>query len=427
MERTDARYSLYVDILHEELVPAMGCTEPIAIAYAAATARKVLGCMPQRVEVVASSNIIKNVKSVVVPNTDNLRGIEAAAVAGIIGGVPEKILEVISELTDEHRVGIKDFLSGDNIIVKASNSGIIFDLIVKVFSEQDNVSVQISNYHTNIVNIEKNGEQLNNLLQCDEVAVQHKTDRSQMSIEDIIDFAETANLDDVKDVLEQQIRYNEAIASEGLKGNWGANVGSVILESWEKSDVKIKAKAWAAAGSDARMSGCDLPVVIVSGSGNQGLTASMPIVIYAKELNVDQEKLYRALLVSNLITIHQKTGIGRLSAYCGAVSAGTGAGAGIAWLNGAKYQEIALTIINSLAITSGIICDGAKPSCAGKIASSVDAGILGYEMAKNGQHFCGGDGIIHDCVEATIKNIGRLGSVGMRETDKEIIKMMLGE
>ena len=427
MDRSDKRYSAYLNILREELVPAMGCTEPIAIAYAAAVAKRVLGEMPDRVAIEASDNIIKNVKSVVVPNTGNLKGIKAAAVAGIVAGNADKILEVISEVCDEKRKEIQHFLDSKEVTVQEANSDLIFDIIVKVFTKDSCAAVRISHFHTNIVSITKNRETVKNTLPCDDVSQNEKTDRSFMTVKDIIDFAETVYISDVKEVLQRQIEYNSAIANEGIKGNWGANVGSVLLNTWGSDNIKARAKAYAAAGSDARMSGCELPVVIVSGSGNQGLTASVPVIEYAKELKADTDKLYRALVIANLVTIHQKTGIGRLSAYCGAVSAGVGAGAGITWICGGHYEEVAHTIVNALAMVSGIICDGAKPSCAGKIAAAVEAGILGYQMYKNGQQFYGGEGIILKGVENTIKNIGRLGSIGMRETDKEIIKMMLGD
>ena len=427
MNKSDNRYQAYINILHEELMPAMGCTEPIAIAYAGAMARKILGQVPDRVLVEASDNIIKNVKSVVVPNTGNLKGIEAAAIAGIIAGNADKVLQVISEVNDDERLQMADFIKNNEVKVIASTSGIIFDLIVNVYAGDSHASVQISHYHTNIVRIIKDGETTLYNHHCDDLNTKHKTDRTLMSVEGIVDFADSVDVKLVKDALNKQIEYNTAIANEGIKGNWGANVGSVLLNSWGENDIKVRAKAFAAAGSDARMSGCELPVMIVSGSGNQGLATSVPVIEYAKELKVDEDTMYRALLVSNLVTIHQKTSIGRLSAFCGAVSAGVGAGAGITYLYGGRYKEIAHTIVNALAIVSGIVCDGAKPSCAGKIASAVEAGILGYHMYKNGQQFYGGDGIVVKGVENTIKNIGRLGSIGMRETDKEIIRMMLGQ
>ncbi len=424
MNNTDL-HSAYINILHEELMPAMGCTEPIAIAYAAAMAKKVLDQLPDRIVIEASDNIIKNVKSVVVPNTGNLKGIQAAAVAGIIAGDSDKVLEVISVVNDDERAAMKEYLSSKDISVKASQSGLIFDITIHAYCGNSSATVQITHFHTNITRIVKNNEVLRMNSDCDEINMSANTDRSLMSVQGIIDYAESADLSKVKDVLQQQIDFNYTIAQEGIRNNWGANVGSVLLNTWG-NDIKNRARAFAAAGSDARMSGCELPVMIVSGSGNQGLTASVPVIEYAKELQVDKDTLYRALLIANLVTIHQKTGIGRLSAYCGAISAGVGAGAGIAWLKGGSYKEVAHTIVNALAIVSGIVCDGAKPSCAGKIASAVEAGILGYEMYNNGQQFYGGDGIVVKGVENTIKNIGRLGKIGMRETDQEIIKMMLG-
>jgi len=417
-------YQNYINILHEELIPAMGCTEPIAIAYAAAMARKVLGGIPKQVIIEASDNIIKNVKSVVVPNTGNLRGIKAAAAAGIIAGNPEKILEVISEVSDEEKKSIKEFLEETDITLEKTKGKDIFDIVVSVYDGENSAVVQIKHFHTNIVHVEKNGEALQLFQDCEEVSTSSLADRSIMTVEGILDFAENVELEKVSEVLQRQIDCNCNIAQEGLKNDWGANVGSTLLASWG-NDIKNRARAYAAAGSDARMSGCELPVMIVSGSGNQGITASVPVIEYAKEINASKEKLYRALLVSNLVTIHQKTGIGHLSAYCGAISAGVSAGAGIAWLCGGGYAEVAHTIVNALAIVSGIVCDGAKPSCAGKIASAVEAGILGYEMYKNGQQFYAGEGLVVKGVENNIKNFGRLGSVGMRETDKEIISMML--
>jgi L-cysteine desulfidase len=426
MERTDNRYQAYLNILHEELIPAMGCTEPIAIAYAAARAREVLGVLPERVLVEASRNIIKNVKSVVVPNTGGLKGIEASAVAGIVAGEADRVLEVIASIDDTGREGMRSFLENKEITVTETKSGLIFDLVVTVSAGEDSVSVQISHYHTNIVLIEKNGVAVSQNQHCDEIKIIELTDRSIMNVKDILEFAEIVDLEKVETLLQGQIDYNMAIAAEGLSGDWGANVGSVLIEFWG-NDVKIRAKALAAAGSDARMSGCDLPVMIVSGSGNQGLTVSIPVIEYAEELGSDRETLLRALLVSNLVAIHLKTGIGRLSAYCGVVSAGCAAGAGIAWLHGGRFEAIAHTIVNALASVSGIICDGAKPSCAAKISASVDAGILGFLMFEKDQQFYGGEGIVSKGVENTINNIARLAHDGMRETDKEIIRIMLGE
>ena len=402
----------------------MGCTEPIAIAYASAKAREVLQALPDKVVVNASANIIKNVKSVVVPNTNFLKGIEAAAAAGIVAGNADMKLEVLSKVTYEEKKEIKKYLDGGFIKVNLADTNFIFYIEVKLYYKDSYAIVRIVNYHTNIVYIEKNKEVL--FQKETEIQNEDLTDKSLLNVRDIIDFADTVALEDIKEVIKRQIEYNLKISEEGLKNNYGANIGKVLLSNYG-DDVKIRAKARAAAGSDARMSGCELPVVIVSGSGNQGMTASLPVIEYAKELKVSEEKLYRALVLSNLITIHQKTGIGRLSAYCGAVSAGCGSGAGIAYLYGGGYEEISHTIVNSLAIVSGIICDGAKPSCAAKIAASVDAGILGYQMYKSGQEFCGGDGIVTKGVEATINNIGHLAKDGMKETDKEIIKIMIGK
>jgi len=416
-------YRDYIQILREELVPAMGCTEPIALAYAAAKAREVLGCTPDRVLAEVSGSIIKNVKSVIVPNTDHLKGIPAAIAAGIIAGKPEKQLEVIAEVTKEQTVEIKKFLNQALIQVEHVDNGITFDIILTLFHADSSVKVRIANYHTNIVLIEKDGKVL---LQTEVKGEDEEglTDRSILSMERIWEFINTLNVDDIKDILKPQIDYNTAISEEGLRGDYGANIGSVLLSACG-NDIRIRAKAKAAAGSDARMNGCELPVIINSGSGNQGMTASIPVIEYAKELNSGEDKLYRALVLSNLTTIHQKTLIGRLSAFCGAVSAGAGAGAGIAYLCGGDYEAVIHTVVNALAIVSGIVCDGAKASCAAKIASAVDAGILGYYMYTHGQQFYGGDGIVKKGVEATIQNVGQLGKDGMKETNEEIIKIMI--
>jgi len=426
MDNTDKRYKTYVEILTEELIPAMGCTEPIAIAYAASRARDALGCQPDRVLIEVSDNILKNVKSVVVPNTGNLKGIEASAAAGIVAGDTGKMLEVISSVDDEGRKDIQAFLENKEVKIAKSKSDLTFDLVVTVFSGESKASVQISHFHTNIVLITKDDEIVYQNQDCDEIDKPKATDRSILNVKNILEFAESVILSDVEKLLARQVEFNTIIAEEGLKGDWGANIGSVLLETWGH-DIKVRAKALAAAGSDARMSGCELPVVIVSGSGNQGLTASVPVIEYAKELGVEKDNLYRALVVSNLVTIHQKTGIGRLSAYCGVICAGVGAGAGITWLHGGRFKEVAHTIVNALATVSGIVCDGAKPSCAAKIATAIEAGLLGFHMYQKGQQFYGGDGIVRKGVEKTIANIGRLGRDGMRETDKEIIRIMLGE
>lgn len=425
MRKTDEKYQAYIQILKEELVPAMGCTEPIALAYAGAKAREVLGCVPDKVLVEASGSIIKNVKSVIVPNTNHLKGIPAAAAAGIIAGKAEKELEVIAEVTPDEIEQMIAFLKETPITVEHIDQGITFDIVLTVYKKDSYAKVRIANYHTNIVRIEKDGEIIFDI-PIEGENEEGLTDRSLLDMKSIWDFINTVDVADIKEVIGRQIEYNTAIADEGLRGDYGANIGSVLLSAYG-DDVRTRAKARAAAGSDARMNGCELPVIINAGSGNQGMTCSLPVLEYAKELNVTEEKKYRALALSNLTAIHQKTGIGRLSAYCGAVSAGAAAGAGIAYLCGGSYEEVIHTVVNALAIVSGMVCDGAKASCAAKIAASVDAGILGYNMYLNGQQFYAGDGIVTSGVEATIQNIGRLGKEGMRETNEEIIKMMIGE
>lgn len=423
MQKTDEKYSAYIQILKEELVPAMGCTEPIALAYAAAKARDVLGETPDKIEVEASGSIIKNVKSVIVPNTDHLKGIPAAVTAGIVAGKAEKELEVIASVTPEECKLMKEFLSRVPIEVKHVDNGLTFEIGVTVFRGESYAKVRIVNYHTNIVLVEKNGEKLLEV-KVDGEGEEGLTDRTLLDIESIWDFVQTVDIADIHEVLERQIEYNTAIAEEGLKGDYGANIGSVLLDM-EGDNIRTRAKAKAAAGSDARMNGCELPVIINSGSGNQGMTCSLPVIEYAKEFGVSEEKLYRALALSNLVAIHQKTGIGRLSAYCGAVCAGAAAGTGIAYLCGGGFDEIIHTVVNALAITSGIVCDGAKASCAAKIAAAVDAGILGYNMYIRGQQFRTGDGIVTKGADATIRNVGRLGKNGMKETNDEIIDIMV--
>lgn len=428
MEKNDQRYHHFVQILREELVPAMGCTEPIAIAYGAAKAREVLGRLPDKVLVEASGNIIKNVKSVVVPNTGGLKGIEAAAAAGVAAGDAGKILEVISQVTEAQKADIRTYLDTHEVKVAPAQGDVIFDIIITLTAGTDQVRLRIADYHTNIVLIEKNGE---TLLKSGAVVAAGDsaaglTDRSCLSVEAIVDFVQTMDVDDVREIVQRQVDYNYAIAQEGMRGDWGANIGKVLRDHYG-DDIKIRARYMAAAGSDARMSGCEMPVIIVSGSGNQGMTASVPVIEYAKELGVDHDAMLRAVTLSDLLTIHMKTGIGRLSAYCGAVSAGCGAGAAIAYLQGGGFNEVAHTLVNALATISGMICDGAKPSCAAKIAAAVDAGILGYNMYRSSQQFRGGEGIVAKGVEATITNIGRLGRLGMRETDKEIIRIMTGQ
>ena len=423
MDKTDIRYEKYIQILKEELLPAMGCTEPIAIAYAAAKAASVLGTRPEKLLIEVSGNIIKNVKSVVVPHTGGLRGIPAAAAAGAVAGDADAELEVISNVTPEEIKETNDYLKTADITVKHVDNGHIFDIIVTAFAGQDQSCVRIVDFHTNIVLISKNGDILLER-EIEENTGDGLTDRSCLSIEGIVDFADSVDIEDVEEILGRQLKYNMAIAEEGLRGDYGANIGTVLLAS-HPEDITYRMRAYAAAASDARMNGCELPVVINSGSGNQGITCSVPVCIYARCNNKKQSEMFRGLVVSNLVTIHLKTGIGRLSAYCGAVSAGCGAGAGICYLQGGKTEAIAHVVVNALAIDSGIVCDGAKASCAAKIASAVDAGLMGVAMYNEGNQFFGGDGIVKKGVEKTIETIGKLARQGMKQTDEEIIRLMM--
>lgn len=412
----------YTAILKEELVPAMGCTEPIAIAYASALCRDVLGDIPEKVKILASPNIIKNVKSVVVPNTGGERGIVAASAIGITGGKSEKELQVISSVTKEDIEESRKLRERAEFSVEKSPKDYIFHISIRMEKGVESAVVELAGNHTNVIEKEKNGKTLFSS-PYEEAKDSHKTDRSILTVGGIVEYADSVDLEEVRETLERQIEYNSAIAEEGLHGTWGANIGQVLIKSYGES-VNNKAKAYAAAASDARMNGCELPVVINSGSGNQGLTTSLPVIVYARELNVSHSTLLRALLVSNLVTIHLKSGIGALSAYCGATSAGCGAGAGICYLYGGRENEISHTIVNAIAIESGMICDGAKASCAAKIASAVEAGLLGMQMEKFGREFYGGDGIVVKGVENTIDNVSKVARIGMRETDRTIIQIM---
>lgn len=423
MKDRERIFKAYETILNEELVPAMGCTEPIALAYCAAKARSVLGKRPERVLAQVSGNIIKNVKSVIVPNTNGAKGIEAAVAIGIVAGREDRLLEVLSEISDAQKEEFREYLRSTPIQVSQQKDGALLDMSVSVWSGSSCASVRIAGEHTNIVRITKDDEILLERVLESGMDTEREERYGLLNVEDIYCFATEAELSQVEGVLRRQIEYNRAAAEEGLRGDYGANIGSVLLMSGEEN-VRIRAKAMAAAGSDARMNGSELPVVINSGSGNQGLTVSLPVMEYAKELEAGEEKLYRALALSNLIAIHLKRGIGPLSAYCGAVSAGVAAGAGIAYLKEGDYDTIAHTVVNGLAIASGMICDGAKASCAAKIAVAVEAGLLGYDMYRNGQQFYGGDGVVAKGVENTIRNISWIGSRGMKETDQEILNIM---
>lgn len=431
MNRESKEYIDCINILNEELIPAMGCTEPIAVAYCAASARELLGEIPDKVIVEASGNIIKNVKSVIVPNTGHLKGLQVAAAAGIIAGDASKKLQVISSVSKQQIEAIKAYTQNTDIEVKHFNSELIFDIQITVYKDTHYAKCRIANHHTNIVLREKDGEVIEQS-DINSTSSTKLTDREFLNCSVIYDFVESLDVEDIRDVIGRQIEFNMAIAAEGIQGNYGANIGSTILKENEalnkindKAVVKQRAKAMAAAGSDARMNGCEMPVVINSGSGNQGITAVVPVMVFGEYLKTDEDKLYRAVTLSNLIAIYQKYPIGRLSAYCGAVNAGVGAGCGIAYLYGAGLDGIEHTLVNALAVASGVVCDGAKASCAAKIALAVENGIFGYEMWENGQEFMGGDGIVKKGSDNVVKNVGRLASEGMKETDKEILEIML--
>ena len=414
----------YVAILEEELMLATGCTEPIAIAYCAAMLRETLGGAPETVLAEVSGNILKNVKSVVVPNTGGMKGVNAAVAAGVVAGRQDAELQVISDVSEAELQAIRNYAAQTPITTAyLEDTPCMLDIRLTGTRGADRAIVRIANNHTNIIHMEKNGEVLLDkpLVASAEDNLQ---DKSVLNLAEILEFADQVPLSRIEGVVGRQIDCNSAIAEEGLSGKWGAAVGCTLLSG--SQDIRTEARAYAAAGSDARMSGCEMPVVIVSGSGNQGITASMPVVRYAKHLGVSREKLIRAVAVSDLITVHQKTGIGRLSAFCGAVSAGIGAAAGIAYLHDESYDVIAETVTTAMGMISGTVCDGAKPSCAAKIAAAVEEGMLSYAMARAGRRFHGGDGIVTRGVEGTIANIGVLAREGMRETDRVILNIMLG-
>jgi len=422
MQKKDETYEAYLRLLKEELVPATGCTEPVAIAYAAAKVREILGTLPETSRLEVSGNIIKNAKSVIVPNTGGLKGIPTAIAAGFVAGDPDRGLEVLSRIPEEDKHKILEYRETHEIQVIPYDGELVFYISVTGYAEASSVRVVIESFHTNIVRIEKDGKVL--FQATPKILDKSKPDELLMNLKEIVEFVDIVEITDIEDIIGQQIEFNTAIAQEGLRNDWGANIGKVLLKTYG-NDVKNRSKAIAAVASDARMGGCDLPVVILAGSGNQSLAASLPVIEYARELHSTKETLLRAVALSDLITIHQKSSIGRLSAFCGAVSAGCSAGAGIAYLQGADYNIIAHTVVNALAIASGIVCDGAKASCAAKIATAVDAGLVGYHMYLEGEEFLGGDGIIAKGVDNTIANVGRMASKGMRETDNEIIRIMV--
>ena len=423
-------YNEYVTILESELVPALGCTEPIALAYAAAKAKEVLGKMPDHITMRCSGNIIKNVKGVKVPNSGGMKGVEAAAVLGITGGDPSQALEVLEHVTDREideaekllKAGFCDCVLKDDV----ANLYIEAYAVCKK-TEKSAALVVIEDEHTNITHIEKDGQVLFHKEKKEYCQEREKTpDKSLLNLEDIITFANEVQITDVEKVLGRQIKYNTRIAEEGLRNPWGAQVGRVVLEEFGE-DVKWRAVAKASAGSDARMSGCALPVIINSGSGNQGMTCSLPVIEFGKELKKSKEEIYRALCVSNLVALNQKKYIGSLSAYCGAVCAAAGAGAGITYLCGGTLEQIENTVVNTIADAGGIVCDGAKPSCAAKISTALQAAILSHKMAMRGLTFARGEGLVMDCPEDTIKAVGYVGRAGMKQTDVEILNLMIGK
>lgn len=416
-------YDNYVNILKHELVPALGCTEPIAIAFASAKAVQVLGAFPEQIEMSCSGNIIKNVKGVTVPNSGGLKGIEAAAILGAVGGDAKKELEVLESVRPEHIERTKELIAEKMCTCKLVDGVANLYITARVSGAGHTAEVTIVNHHTNITRIVKDGEVLVDRpveAESEEAGV----DKSKLTVKDILEFADEVKMEDIEEVISRQVELNSAIAQEGLDNNYGAQIGKTLMHVWGKS-ITTRACARAAAGSDARMGGCSLPVVINSGSGNQGMTVSLPVIAYAEEWEVSREKMFRSLVVSNLIAIHQKYYIGSLSAYCGAVSAACGAGAGITYLYGGSYEQVSLTIINTLGNVGGIVCDGAKPSCAAKIASSVDAALIAFNLSIQNKSFLPGEGIIKGDIEETIKSMGYIGRVGMRSTDTEILNVMI--
>ena len=417
-------YKNYLDILKQELVPALGCTEPIAIACAAAKASRLLGNFPESLEMKLSGNIIKNVKGVTVPNSGGLKGIDIAAVLGMVGGNADKALEVLEEITPEHIARAKELASRGICTYSLAENVPNLYISAKAVCGGHYAEVVIAHQHTNIIKMEKDGEVLLDRTLEAEEKTDDTVDRSCLTVKDILDFADQVRMEDIEEIISRQIRLNTAISQEGLDNNYGAQIGKTLMHVWGKS-ATTRACARAAAGSDARMGGCSMPVVINSGSGNQGITVSLPVIVYAEEWEVSRDKLYRSLVVSNLIAVHQKYYIGSLSAYCGAVSAACGAGAGITYMYGGTYEQVSLTIINTLGNVGGIVCDGAKPSCAAKIASSVDAALMAFHLSIQNKSFLPGEGLIKGDVEETIKSMGYIGRVGMKTTDTEILNVMI--
>ena len=408
----------------DELKPALGCTEPIAIAFASATARATLQDMPDRITVECSGNIVKNVKGVTVPNSNGMKGIEAAAVLGAVGGDENKALEVLSSVTDDDIEKTKKLLASSICTTVLAEGVPGLYISVKAEKGSESAEATIIDCHNEICSLKKNGQLISSKNRSQGESDEDNL-KKHLSVEGIIEYGREADLSMVEDVIRNQWTTNEKIAEAGLKEEYGATIGRTLIKRYDKDDVRIRARAKAAAGSDARMSGCSLPVVINSGSGNQGLTVSLPVIEYGKALSKTDDEIIRALAVSNLIAIHQKRYIGPLSAYCGAVSAAAGAAAGIAFINGMDEKVISDSITNTLASVGGIVCDGAKPSCAAKISSALEAAILGFELAQEKKAFENGEGLVKENVEKTIETFGKVGKEGMKETDIEILHLMI--
>lgn len=413
----------YIKILESELVPAMGCTEPIALAYGGARAREILGGMPEKVIAKCSGNIIKNVRCVTIPNSKGLVGIEAGVLLGIAGGNAEKQMEVLEDVSDADIEMAKQMLQKGVCKVEFLDSPSVLHIILELYTEEHSAVVEIRDGHTNITSIRKDGEELL------EGAVKFEYDDTDerkviLNMENIKEFADTVELSKVQHLIERQITCNMAIANEGMKGEYGLGLGKLLVESYPDTTLN-QMKAYAAAGSEARMGGCDLPVIINSGSGNQGIASSVPVVVYARIKQVDQETLYRSLVFSNLLTIYQKTYIGKLSAFCGAVSASCASGAALTYMVGGTLDQIKMTVENTLANIPGIICDGAKISCAAKIATSLDAAIMAHNLAMKNKVYAPYTGILQEDTPETISCVGYIGKEGMKQTDKEILKIMI--
>jgi L-cysteine desulfidase len=420
---SDEQREEYLAILRAELVPALGCTEPIAVALAAAKARETLGKMPDRAEISCSGNIVKNVKGVVVPNSGGLKGIEAAALAGIVGGDASRGLEVLEGLGPKALAEVRSLLERGTCVARLAEGVDSLYIAAKLYAGRESAEARISGSHSHISALYRNGICVYAADDRPGEAEAGLPERDVLTVQGILEFADGVELSAIESLMSEQIKLNCAISDEGLAHHYGVDVGATALKN-RGPDLRTRASARAAAGSDARMSGCSLPVVINSGSGNQGIAASLPVIEYARGLGLPDERLYRALAVSNLVAIHQKRKIGRLSAYCGAVSAAAGSGAAISYLCGGGYEEISATIVNTIATIGGMVCDGAKPSCAAKIFQAVDAALLAYDLSSSGKVFGPGEGLVKDDVEKTIESVGRMGRVGMKKTDEEIITIM---